>query len=265
MNTISHGNSPHSGMTLPELVGPGSQRQQPSLAGISDPDKLISVILNFARNRPCLYPQLCMNHEDPLLCAFGALAAKRLEDLVRSLPFEANNTQVLLNLKSRVLTEVTNRVYRELEGICVSGSGRVGSYPAAIERRVKESLELQLVQMIRQPALDGQAERSRPAAPVRKRKVESAYAAIDGQLRAIAASRPESHCHVFEALDGRIAFPSAEPFLAAKGWLRGYRRDPARARSWLSQRWCRLGLPPFPRGRKKRENVAITIREQKGR
>jgi hypothetical protein len=78
------------------------------------------------------------------------------------------------------------------------------------------------------------------------------YERIDERLKAIAESRPRSHQEVFEALErGHIRLPHAEPFEGTGGWLTGFKRDPKRARSWLSKAWTRLHLPAFPRGPKK--------------
>jgi hypothetical protein len=81
-------------------------------------------------------------------------------------------------------------------------------------------------------------------------KRSSRYEAIDRELRTIAAAKPKSHREVFEQLDGRIRLPNAEPFVSARGWNAGFRKDPAGARAWLSKRWSALRLPAFPRGPK---------------
>jgi hypothetical protein len=77
------------------------------------------------------------------------------------------------------------------------------------------------------------------------------YEAIDVELRSIAQALPRSHEEVFRSIAGRAPIPNAEPLLSAKGWLAGFKRDRIAARVWLSKRWSRLGLPPFPRGPKK--------------
>jgi hypothetical protein len=70
-------------------------------------------------------------------------------------------------------------------------------------------------------------------------------------LRQIADAHPRSHEEVFQQLEDRRArLPDARPFSAARGWMAGFRKDPTRARSWLSKRWSALGLSPFPRGPK---------------
>jgi hypothetical protein len=78
------------------------------------------------------------------------------------------------------------------------------------------------------------------------------YKAIDEALRQAAESRPRTQEEIFESLDGRkVALPLAEPFMAARGWMLGFRKDPAAARAWLSKRWAQLNLGPLPRGPKK--------------
>ena len=78
------------------------------------------------------------------------------------------------------------------------------------------------------------------------------YAAIDNVLIAIAESRPQTQEEVFQMLQSRKEkIPRAEPFMSARGWLAGFQKDSASARSWLSKRWRLLDLPPFPRGPKR--------------
>jgi hypothetical protein len=79
------------------------------------------------------------------------------------------------------------------------------------------------------------------------------FALIDKKLQEIAKSAPNSHKVVFEALDGRVKVPNGKPFAEAGGWLTGFKRDPARARSWLSKHWSRLKLPPFSPGPKRND------------
>jgi hypothetical protein len=58
------------------------------------------------------------------------------------------------------------------------------------------------------------------------------YQAIDEALKAIAESRPSTQKEVFEQLDGRrVGTPRAEPFLSARGWVRGLGQDEAAARA----------------------------------
>jgi hypothetical protein len=83
--------------------------------------------------------------------------------------------------------------------------------------------------------------------PVRR---HARYTKIDEALQEIADSRPRSQQEVFRALEGRVAFPPAGPFEAARGWIPGFRLDQSAARSWLSKRWAELDLPPLPRGPK---------------
>ncbi len=84
--------------------------------------------------------------------------------------------------------------------------------------------------------------------PVRRNQK---YKVIDEALQEIAESRPSTQEEVFQSLDGRhVVIPPAEPFMAARGWIAGFRRDVAAARAWLSKRWAELNLPPLPRGPK---------------
>jgi hypothetical protein len=78
------------------------------------------------------------------------------------------------------------------------------------------------------------------------------YQTIDEALKQIAASLPRTQKTVFQLLDERkVYFPHSKPFLAARGWLAGFRQDEAAARAWLSKRWAALSLPAFARGPKK--------------
>jgi len=86
--------------------------------------------------------------------------------------------------------------------------------------------------------------------PASKRRRNSKYEKIDVVLQTIAESRPMSHEDVFRALDGRAPVPDAYPFGDTRSWLAGFKRDPVRARAWLSKSWSRLRLPAFPRGPK---------------
>ena len=84
--------------------------------------------------------------------------------------------------------------------------------------------------------------------PVRRNQK---YKVIDQALQEIAESRPSTQEAVFQSLDDRhVVIPPAEPFMAARGWIAGFRRDAAAARAWLSKRWAELDLPPLPRGPK---------------
>ena len=74
--------------------------------------------------------------------------------------------------------------------------------------------------------------RRKPKKPVRRNQK---YRVIDKALQKIAESRPRTQEEVFQSLDGRhVVIPPAEPFLAAHGWIAGFRRNPAAARAWLS-------------------------------
>ena len=93
---------------------------------------------------------------------------------------------------------------------------------------------------------DAGADRTNRRRPRRSQK----YERIDEELRKIALARPNTQEEVFEALQARrVVWPSAEPF-ATHGWVAGFRRDEAAARSWLSKRWSELDLPPLPQGPK---------------
>jgi len=84
--------------------------------------------------------------------------------------------------------------------------------------------------------------------PVRRNQK---YEKIDDALQEIADSRPSTQEAAFQSLDDRrVVTPSAEPFMTARGWMAGFRRDEAAARAWLSKRWAELNLPPLPRGPK---------------
>jgi hypothetical protein len=96
-----------------------------------------------------------------------------------------------------------------------------------------------------------------PQAPKNRRKAKrrasrnAKYEEIDDALRSISEACPESHEEVFDFLEERdIPLPNREPFKTAKGWVKGFKQDPQRARVWLSQMWKRLGLPPFAPGPK---------------
>ncbi len=80
------------------------------------------------------------------------------------------------------------------------------------------------------------------------------YKVIDAALQKVAESRPDTQEEVFKSLDARnVAIPLLEPFMAARGWIAGFRRDPPAARAWLSKRWTGLKLPRLPRGPKNRK------------
>src|SRR5579871_3248140 len=68
--------------------------------------------------------------------------------------------------------------------------------------------------------------------PLRRRPIDEN---IDQQLREIAKVRQKSHREVFEMLEGRAPLPDCEPFRSAGGWWKGFRKQSARARSWLSK------------------------------
>jgi len=77
--------------------------------------------------------------------------------------------------------------------------------------------------------------------------------AIDAALLKVEDARPKSHEELCQMLDREGApIPDAEPFKSARGWLKGYHKHPANARSFLSPRRARLGLRPFVPGPKKK-------------
>jgi hypothetical protein len=104
------------------------------------------------------------------------------------------------------------------------------------------------------PALGAQ-EQQRPGKRLPRNKPirrNAKYQEIDRALREIAAARPKNHEEVFRSLDGRKVFmPNRKPFKVAGGWLKGFQQNQPAARTWLSQAWARLKLPPFAPGPKK--------------
>jgi hypothetical protein len=85
--------------------------------------------------------------------------------------------------------------------------------------------------------------------PVRRNQK---YRVIDEALQELAESRPCTQEEVFQSLEGRhVVLPPAEPFIAARGWMAGFRQHPGAARAWLSKRWAVLNLDRLPRGPKK--------------
>jgi hypothetical protein len=85
--------------------------------------------------------------------------------------------------------------------------------------------------------------------PVRRNQK---YIVIDKALQELAESRPRTQEEVFQSLEGRhVVLPPAEPFMAARGWMAGFRQHPEAARAWLSKRWAELNLATLPRGPKK--------------
>ncbi len=94
----------------------------------------------------------------------------------------------------------------------------------------------------------GSKESRKATTPVRRNQK---YKVIDEALRKIAESLPRTQEEVFQSLEGRhVVVPPAEPFMTARGWIAGFRRDAAAARAWLSKRWKELSLSPMPRGPK---------------
>jgi hypothetical protein len=94
----------------------------------------------------------------------------------------------------------------------------------------------------------GSKESRKATTPVRRNQK---YKVIDEALRKIAESLPRTQEEVFQSLEWRhVVIPPAEPFMTARGWIAGFRRDAAAARAWLSKRWGELSLSPLPRGPK---------------
>jgi len=103
------------------------------------------------------------------------------------------------------------------------------------------------------PALRAQEQRGSTKGHGGKKPVRrnQKYKVIDEALRNIAESLPRTQEEVFQSLEGRhVVIPPAEPFMTARGWIAGFRRDSAAARAWLSKRWAELSLSPLPRGPK---------------
>jgi len=77
--------------------------------------------------------------------------------------------------------------------------------------------------------------------------------AIDAKLLEVEDARPKSYEELCRLLDREGApIPDAEPFKSARGWLKGFYKNPAKARSWLSDRRRKLRLRPFAPGPKKK-------------
>jgi len=111
-----------------------------------------------------------------------------------------------------------------------------------------DSADLQVENGQRRP--DGFSKRRGPQMARRSPR----YKAICKTLVEIAESRPSTQEEVFKMLDGRhVVTPHAEPFMAARGWIAGFRQHPAAARAWLSKRWAELNLPRLPPGPKTRK------------
>jgi len=127
------------------------------------------------------------------------------------------------------------------------GSAKRGEWPIADEadaRGIAKALG----------ARGGQVPTDRRKIPKLVRRNQR-YLAIDRTLHEIAESRPRTQEDVFQSLQDRhVVIPPAEPFLTARGWIPGFRRDQAAARAWLSKRWRELDLPPLPRGPKSLKN-----------
>jgi hypothetical protein len=80
------------------------------------------------------------------------------------------------------------------------------------------------------------------------------YKVIDEALKEIAESQPRTQEEVFQSLEGRhVVIPACEPFVTARGWMAGFRRNESLARQWLSKRWAELHLPSFLRGPKRKK------------
>src|ERR1700674_5755220 len=88
-------------------------------------------------------PILQLGFEQPLLRAFGRLAADRLDGEARTLSNSVDH-QDLLDIKSVVKSKCMERVDTDLEGIGVRSSVHGGhrNLRGAIEGRIDESLQL---------------------------------------------------------------------------------------------------------------------------
>jgi hypothetical protein len=88
------------------------------------------------------------------------------------------------------------------------------------------------------------------------RKCGPRYQVIDEFLREVAKSCPATQREIFQLLDNRkVSLPPCEPFMSAKGWMKGFDQNEGLARAWLSKRWPRLDLPPLPRGPKQKKQL----------
>jgi hypothetical protein len=144
--------------------------------------------------------------------------------------------QCLADLQSiaRLVSRVRKPELRESVGALSAGANK---------RQAVESAQMPLAQ---EP--QGLRESPKAKKPVRR---SQKYKTIDDALQEIAESRPSTQEGVFQSLDGRhVVIPPAEPFVTARGWIAGFRRDKAAARAWLSKRWAELSLSPLPRGPK---------------
>lgn len=102
----------------------------------------------------------------------------------------------------------------------------------------------------REPAVPGHVQTQRREKKVSRRNQK--YEVIDKALQEIAESWPRTQEEILKSLDGRrVVTPPAEPFVTARGWMLGFKRDASAARAWLSKRWAELNLPSLPRGPKK--------------
>jgi hypothetical protein len=95
-----------------------------------------------------------------------------------------------------------------------------------------------------------ESSRRKPKPPKRSAR----YERVDKALCEAAEIRPSSQMEIFQFLDRRNkALPPCEPFRSWKGWIKGFRKNEARARAWLSKRWALLELSPLPRGPKQKK------------
>jgi hypothetical protein len=155
--------------------------------------------------------------------------------------------RAIVPMTERVFGHVLPAVWREFEK-----SGEWRSYQAG----VGEVAELQSANKTAAPSNLGrttdtlQTATSSGKIATKPRRRSARYVAIDQALCDIAKAKPRSHEEVFRMLDTRKKVPNAEPFQSAGGWFAGFRRDPAKAHTWLSKTWSHLNLPAFARGPK---------------
>lgn len=90
-----------------------------------------------------------------------------------------------------------------------------------------------------------------PSRARRRGAHDTIYAPFDKALREIAKTNPTSHHEVFKLLTER-RIPQTILGRASTDWMDWFRQRPRNARSWLSKRWAKNELPPFPRGRKQK-------------
>src|SRR5689334_7663190 len=79
------------------------------------------------------------------------------------------------------------------------------------------------------------------AASHKAAKPHPRYQQIYAALRRIEEARPRGQAEVFALLDrDKVPVPPARPFDEGSRWMQGFRKNPKRARIWLSKSWSRL-------------------------